>query len=278
MNNIAICLLSGGEFLQIDITGVGKAGLVVGLTGLIIGILLGIAGKRFAVEVDERVSRVREYLPGSNCGGCGFAGCDALAEAIVQGKAPVNACAGADHAGIAAVMGVAAEERERRVAFVRCRGTCDKTEVKYRYHGIADCRKLMLIPGKGEKVCSFGCAGYGSCTHACKFDAIHVINGVATVDESKCTGCSACIKACPNGIIELVLASAKYRVACSTKLKGREVKAACETGCIGCGICVKQCGSGAIEITDNLAHIDYEKCTGCGKCAEKCPQKIIRIS
>ena len=72
--------------------GILAATLMVGGTGLLIGILLGIAGKKFYVEVDERETKVREALPGNNCGGCGYPGCDGLAKAIAEGKAPVNAC------------------------------------------------------------------------------------------------------------------------------------------------------------------------------------------
>ena len=66
--------------------------LVVGGTGLLIGFLLGIAGKKFEVKTDERIEAVREALPGNNCGGCGYPGCDGVAEAIVNGSAPVTAC------------------------------------------------------------------------------------------------------------------------------------------------------------------------------------------
>ena len=272
-----IRFLSNITLLDVSMAGGLRAGAVVGITGLIIGVLLGIAAIKFRVETDTRVEAVRECLPGSNCGGCGFAGCDACAEAIVKGEAPFNACAGSRQADIAAIMGAEAGEQIKMVAFVRCAGTCDKTSVKYRYQGIADCRKLALIPGHGEKECSFGCMGYGSCVDACKFDAIRVVNGVAVVDKEKCVGCSACTKVCPNGLIELRPYSAKYAVACSSTLKGKDVKAKCTTGCIGCGICAKQCEVGAITVENNIARIDYEKCVGCGKCAEKCPQKIIHM-
>ena len=272
-----IRFLGNITLLDFSMTGVLRAGIVVGVTGLIIGVLLGIAAIKFRVETDTRVEAVRECLPGSNCGGCGFAGCDACAEAIVKGIAPINACAGSRQADIAAIMGTEAGEQVKMVAFVKCAGTCDKTSVKYRYQGIADCRKLALIPGHGEKECSFGCMGYGSCVNACKFDAIHVVNGVAVVDKEKCTGCSACTKVCPNSLIELRPYSASYAVACSSTLKGKDVKAKCTTGCIGCGICAKQCEAGAVTVENNIAHIDYEKCVGCGKCAEKCPQKIIHM-
>ena len=54
------------------------------------------------------------------------------------------------------------------------------------------------------------------------------------------------------------------------------MKNICSAGCIGCKICEKNCPENAICVTDNVAHIDYDKCTGCGICAEKCPKKIIR--
>ena len=75
-----------------NIMGVAAAAAVIGITGLLIGLLLGIAGKKFAVEVDEKESQIRELLPGNNCGGCGYAGCDALAQAVAKGEAPTNGC------------------------------------------------------------------------------------------------------------------------------------------------------------------------------------------
>lgn len=258
--------------------GILIAAIMIGVAGLAIGLLLGVAAKTFAVEVDEKEVQVREVLPGNNCGGCGFAGCDALAKAIATGEAPTNACpvAGPEKAKIISnIMGVDAAEKEREIAFVKCTGTCDKVELQYNYYGIQDCRKLALIPGKGEKKCNSGCMGYGSCVKACPFDAIHIINGVAVVDKEKCKACGKCIAVCPNHLIELVPYKAKYMVGCSSTLKGKEVRDACDNGCIGCGICTKQCETDAITLENNIAHIDQSKCVGCGKCAEKCPAKII---
>ena len=73
-------------------TGVIMAAVVVGLIGLLIGLLLGFAAKAFAVPVDEKEIEVREFLPGNNCGGCGFAGCSGLAAAIAKGEAEVGSC------------------------------------------------------------------------------------------------------------------------------------------------------------------------------------------
>ena len=52
--------------------------VLLAVLGILIGILLGVAGKVFAVETDERVEKVRECLPGNNCGGCGYPGCDGV--------------------------------------------------------------------------------------------------------------------------------------------------------------------------------------------------------
>ena len=46
------------------------AAVIVGGTGLLLGLFLGLAGKKFAVEIDEKEQQVREQLPGNNCGGC----------------------------------------------------------------------------------------------------------------------------------------------------------------------------------------------------------------
>ena len=181
-------------------TGVIMAAVVVGLIGLLIGLLLGFAAKAFAVPVDEKEIEVREFLPGNNCGGCGYAGCDALAKAIAAGEAPVNACpvGGAAVAEkIGNVMGVAAGESVKMVAYVKCSGTCDKAGIKANYYGISDCKRAAAIPGRGDKACSFGCMGFGSCVAACKFDAIHVEHGVAIVDKEKCVNCGMCKKVCP---------------------------------------------------------------------------------
>ncbi len=261
------------------VTGIIIAAAVVGILGILIGIFLGIASEKFKVEVDEKEILVRNELPGNNCGGCGYAGCDALAKAIAAGQAEVGACpvGGVSTAEkIGAIMGVAGGTAEKKVAFVKCKGTCDKTKVQYNYYGVDDCKKVSVVPGAGEKACTYGCMGYGSCVKACAFDAIHVVDGVAVVDKEKCVACGKCVSSCPNHLIELVPYKAEHLVQCSSHDKGKDVKSVCESGCIGCTLCTKQCEFDAIHMEDNLAVIDYEKCTNCGKCAEKCPVKVIQ--
>lgn len=61
--------------------------------GLVAAVLLAVASRVFHVEEDPRVQAVLEVLPGANCGGCGFAGCEGYATAVVNDPAiPANRC------------------------------------------------------------------------------------------------------------------------------------------------------------------------------------------
>ena len=251
---------------------------LVAIVGLAIGIFLGIFSEVFKVEVDERVTKVRECLPGNNCGGCGYAGCDAVAEAIVKGIAPTNACpvGGANVAAkISEVMGVDAGATVKKVAFVHCNGTCVNSNKAYNYTGVKDCRIASSTPNAGEKACKNACLGYGECVKACKFDAMHIVDGVAKVDKEKCVACGACIKACPMKIIELVPYDKKHLVACSNRDKGKTAMDACKVSCIGCGMCERTCTKEGIKVISNVAVMDFDKCNDCGDCATKCPRKCI---
>ena len=124
-----------------SITGILLAAVIVGGTGLFIGVFLGISGKKFAVETDERWEAIVDALPGNNCGGCGYAGCSGLATAIVAGEAEVNACpvGGAPVAEkIGEIMGVDVSAQERKTAFVKCAGTCETAKDEYKYVVVND--------------------------------------------------------------------------------------------------------------------------------------------
>ena len=251
--------------------------LVITVIGIIVGFGLVTAGKKFHVEVDERESAVREVLPGNNCGACGYAGCDAMAAAIAKGEAPVNGCpvGGAAVAeSIGRIMGTDAEALERKVAFVRCKGSCKVTKNQGNYVGVQDCRTAALN-GIRTADCDYGCLGLASCVRVCPENAIRIVDGVAVVNPRKCVACGLCAKACPKGLIELIPESKLVIVQCMNRDKGPGVRKVCSAGCIGCMICVKQCESDAIHVNDNLAKVDYEKCIQCGKCVEKCPAKVI---
>ena len=259
-------------------SGIITATVVVAVVGLFIGLFLGIAAIKCRVETDPREEAVLAVLPGNNCGGCGFPGCSGLAAAIAKGEAAVNGCpvgGEAVAAEIGKIMGVSAEAGTKMVAFVKCKGDCEKAKIDYDYTGTLDCAMMAFVPGGGPKSCNYGCLGNGDCVKACPFDAIHVVNGVALVDKDACKACNKCVVACPKNLIELVPYSANRLVACSSKDKGPDVMKACEVGCIGCQLCKKNCPSDAITVEDFLAKIDYEKCTDCGVCKEKCPKRTI---
>ena len=260
------------------ITGIIFPVFVMGGLGVLFGCLLAYASQKFAVEVDPRVAAIREALPGANCGGCGFPGCDGYAAACVEGSCPLNKCAagGAPVAEkIAQIMGVAAEAADPQVAFVRCQGTHEMSPKNCVYLGISDCQSAIVVPGGGSTSCTFACLGFGSCVKACAFDAIHIVNGVAKVDREKCVGCGSCMAACPRNVITMVPKKKKVHVACSNTMPGAFVRQVCKTGCIGCQMCVKVCPKKAISMKGALAVIDSSLCIGCGLCAMKCPAHAI---
>ncbi|MBK5653995.1 MAG: RnfABCDGE type electron transport complex subunit B, partial [Rhizobium sp.] len=254
------------------------AALVIGGMGAVFGIGLAYASKVFSVEVDERVVKIREVLPGANCGACGFAGCDAFADAVAAGKAKANGCpVGKDvvASGIASVMGVEAGEVERKTARVLCKGDCNVSKEKFSYHGMNDCFAATQVFG-GHKSCAYGCLGFGSCVKACPFNAIVITDGVASVIEDRCQACEKCVAACPKKLIEMIPKDKNYSVMCRSEDKGPATKKNCEVGCIGCTKCVKACPFGAISMEGPLAKIDPAKCTNCGECIAVCPTMAIK--
>ncbi len=258
-------------------SGIITALLVFLALGAAIGVLLALASRVFRVEKDERIDRITECLPGANCGGCGYTGCAALAEAIVKGEAKTNACTVGDDTvakNVAAVMGVAAEKANRMRAQVMCSGTRECSEKKMDYAGIEDCRAAAAIGG-GDKMCPNGCIGLGTCVAACPFDAISIEGGVAMVDYARCRGCGVCVAACPKNLIELIPYGSRHWVGCKSVSDGSMTRKICDMGCIGCGICAKNCPEGAITVENHVAKIDYSKCTSCDTCVTKCPRKII---
>lgn len=251
--------------------------LVLAIMGAVFGILLGFAAKAFKVEKDERIALITELLPGANCGGCGYAGCGALAENLCGGKANISDCPSAkteNREKIAKILGVNTTESVPKVAMVLCSGNCNSAVLRCEYEGITDCVAASRYGG-GDKACDFGCIGYGSCVSVCQFDAIHIVDNLAVVDPDKCTACGMCVDICPQHTIELVPASHRTFVKCKSKDKGANLKNICSAGCIGCRICEKNCPKQAITIDNNLAKINYELCINCGICASKCPRKII---
>lgn len=251
--------------------------LTIGGIGLVFGIVLGIAAKKFAVPIDERVEEVKACLPGANCGGCGLAGCEAMAKAIVKGESKIDGCpicSKEQVEAIALIMDIKAEISERKVAVVRCQGNEALATTKYIYEGIKSCNSANLIGG-GPKQCAYGCLGFGTCQEVCPFGAITMNQGLPIIRADKCRACGVCVGACPRELIHIVPITMRYEVKCLSQDKGKAVKESCKVGCLGCGICVKKCQVGAIALNHNVAAIDMEKCVACGKCKDKCPTGAI---
>ena len=60
--------------------------------------------------------------------------------------------------------------------------------------------------GVSRKLCGNSCIGCTRCEKACRFDAVHVIDNLAVVDNEKCTGCGECAPLCPTGAIGMIWA------------------------------------------------------------------------
>ena len=251
--------------------------------GGVSAIILYFVAQKFKVFEDPKIDEVEQVLPAANCGGCGFPGCRAFAEALVKsddistmncpvGGAPVMS-------SVAEILGKAVSAAAPKVAVVRCNGTCDFRPKQTTYDGATTCAIAAAHYGS-ETGCSYGCYGLGDCVAACDFDAMYMDEktGLPVIIEDKCVACGACVKACPKSIIELRNTGPKGRrifVSCVNKDKGALAKKACEVACIGCGKCEKVCEFDAITIANNLAYIDYNKCKLCRKCVSVCPTNSI---
>ena len=256
---------------------------IITVLGVVLALVLYLVAKKFKVEEDPRIDEVEKVMPGANCGGCGFAGCRAFAEAAV--KAPNldnNFCpvGGNDvMAKVAAILGYEVKAKAPQVAVVRCNGTCEARPRVNEYDGFSSCFvKANLYTG--DTGCSYGCLGCGDCVGACQFGALSMdpATGLPVVDETKCTACGACVKACHKRVIELRPKGPRGMreyVSCVNKEKGPVAKKACANACIGCGLCAKTCTHEAITVDANLAYIDPAKCKLCRECEAVCPTGAI---
>ena len=257
--------------------------ITLGLVGAISSIILFFTAQKFHVFEDTRINDVEEALPSANCGGCGFPGCRAFAEACVKAETmdglncPVGGAPTMEN--VANILGRTVVVTAPTVAVVRCGGTCDHRPRMNEYDGVQHCFIAHNLYS-GETGCSFGCLGLGDCEVSCEFDAIKVnpLTKLPEVDEDKCTSCGACVKACPKLLIELRKKGPKSRriyVSCRNEDRGPIAKKSCDVSCIACTKCEKVCPHEAITISNNLAFIHDDKCKLCRKCVEVCPTNAI---
>jgi Na+-translocating ferredoxin:NAD+ oxidoreductase subunit B len=257
--------------------------ICLSLLALASAVILYFVAQKFKVFEDPRIDEVQAVLPAANCGGCGFAGCRNMAEALVKadnfeglncpvGGAPVMAEA-------ARILGKVAPAVDPTVAVLLCNGSPEYRPRTSRYNGASDCRisHSLYI---GETDCSYGCLGNGDCERACTFDALHMdpVTGLPVIIDDKCVSCGACVKACPRHLIEMrkkVKKDRKIYVACSNCDKGGPARRACKVACIACNKCLNVCEFSAITIENNLAYINAHKCTFCRKCVVECPTDAI---
>ena len=113
---------------------------LVVIVGLLASVMLSYASKVFAVQEDQLFLDLRAELPGANCGGCGFAGCDDYAHAMAEGgDTPCTKCSVGGPAvakKLATLLGQDAGDMEKKVAFVMCNGTADNAAKLYEYEDI----------------------------------------------------------------------------------------------------------------------------------------------
>ena len=256
---------------------------VLTVVGLLLAVFLWFVAEKFKVVEDPRIDQVEGVLPGANCGGCGYAGCRAFAESAVKaGNLEQHYCSVGGNAvmkQIADILGIAAVEKTRQVAVLRCNGTCEVRPTANTYDGWASCNAEASLY-TGETMCAFGCLGLGDCVASCKFGALSIDpqTGLPVVDQEKCTACGSCVKTCPKHLFELRNYGPKGMrmvVTCRNEDKGPAAKKACANACIGCGICAKTCTHDAIVVENNRAYIDYTKCKLCRECEALCPTGAI---
>ena len=247
-------------------------------------VILFFVARKFKVVEDPRIDEVEEILPAANCGGCGFAGCRAFAEATVKSDklddfyCPVGGNETMNK--IAEALGLEAVKKDPRIAYIRCNGTCEHRPQTSNFDGASTCA-IEASVYSGETDCQFGCLGHGDCYDSCDFNAIEMRPelGIPRIIDENCVACGACVEACPRDLIELRKKFPKYRkvvVSCMNEDKGGVARKACKVACIGCGKCVKECPFDAITLENNLAYIDSDKCKLCRKCVPVCPTNAIQ--
>jgi electron transport complex protein RnfB len=137
--------------------------------------------KQRRVQDQIFVDKINQLLPQTQCGQCGYEGCEPYAQAISQGEA-VNQC---PPGGMATLV--------KLTTLLN-----DQVKPLNPAHGQFEVFKVAVIR---EDEC-IGCV---KCIKACPVDAI--LGGpklMHTVIEAECTGCDLCVDPCPVDCIDMV--------------------------------------------------------------------------
>ncbi len=142
------------------------------LLGIALGLGLGVAAKKFAVEGNPLIDELTALMPGTNCGQCGFPGCSGAAAAVAEGRATPTCCPPGGKA-------LASELAEKLGLSLDLSGMVDEGP------------KIAHV---SEEIC-IGCC---RCIKVCPTDAIlGAAKQIHNVIREACTGCAACIERCP---------------------------------------------------------------------------------
>jgi electron transport complex protein RnfB len=266
------------ELIKLALGGIALLGCI----GLLFGIGLAIAAQKFYVEPNPKVEAVLESLPGAQCGGCGYAGCEGYARAVVDNPdVPPTLCfPGKQEVAIkvAELTGKEMTVMEDTIATVRCSRKEGHVPDKFEYIGFASCTAAHLTFG-GPQACQYACIGLGECAEACPFDAMTMEKDFPVIDPELCTSCGICVNTCPKDVLEIVPRNARIQIPCSTNDIGKVVKKVCDIGCVNCQVCIKKCPAHAISWDDGI-HVDHKACLDYGPecnelCIDVCPRHTI---
>ncbi|MDD4294136.1 MAG: (Fe-S)-binding protein [Candidatus Omnitrophica bacterium] len=259
----------------------GTSLIVLGGLGFIFAALLAFLNNKLKVDEDPDVARVLAVLPGINCGACGFSGCKAYAQKVVEERNIFNGClpgGGVVNDKVSCIIGLDAGQNSdiRKIAVCKCMAGDINKRKSNNYSGPLTCSAANITAGAID--CVFGCIGYGDCVKACPVNAISVKDGRVNIDADKCLGCGICVKSCPRELFSIIERRAEsVYVGCNNKDSALNVKKVCSAGCIGCGICQKM-APGAFKVENMLSCYDQSYKGDESKieiAKSKCPTKCI---
>jgi len=257
--------------------------VVLSSIGFFSGLMIYVASKVLPKEDESlaEAARIKEFLPGADCGACGHPGCFAYAQAVAHDKqvfvkTPCPTLAQDDEGmqKLEDYLGLEAEAAVGNKAVVHCTGGSHPIA---NYTGLQTCAAAVQL-ASGFNECSYSCLGLEDCVRVCPTGAMAIDQDkhVAVVDWETCIGCGLCVAACPQGLTELIPANTPQYLACNYQAK-RDIpgRKRCSDGCIHCHICEKVSPEGAVA-WDEKKDLPIFHVTQIDTAIGKCPRHVIR--